>query len=57
MPQPQAAPPPQPFFAHPGWAWALRCSVQTGRLHTYPARCRATLTVSMLAWWPVTPAR
>jgi hypothetical protein len=25
-------------FAHPGWLCALRESVQTGRLHTYPAR-------------------
>jgi hypothetical protein len=56
-PRRQAAPPPSAVFAHPGWAWALRCNVQRGRLHTYPARCSASLTVSIPARWPVTAAR
>ncbi len=46
---------PHAFFAHPGWAWALRVSTQRGRLQTNPARCSAILTVSIPARWPVTP--
>jgi hypothetical protein len=32
--RPQAVPPPHAFFAHPGWACALRVSTQRGRLQT-----------------------
>src|ERR671934_163504 len=48
---------PQAFFAHPGWLVALRDSTQRGRLHTNPARCSASLTVSIPARCPVWVAR
>ena len=46
-----------PHRPHPGWLVAFRDSVQRGRLHTYPARCSATLTVSIPARCPVASAR